>query len=447
MEARGPAASARSEGGGRGACRLGGAEGQGQLGQLGLKLLLALRQLRLARLLAAGAGGRDAVVRHAAVERDVAEEGPQLLRQRRRRRPPRLLVHAHVGDDEGAHGLDDGHGAGDHAGVVPALSLQHGIGPHEVRRRLRLSNGGGGLEGDAQHDGHAVADAALHAAAVVGGGEHAAVGLDAEHVVVGGAAHAGAGEARPDLEALGRRDRQHRVPQHRLELVEARLAEPDGHVAQHHAHHAPHRVLLLARLLDAVDHLVRRLEMRAAHHVGVHLLAGDGVHVGVLLRALDVPHGADPGDDFDAVLLLEPLLRDGARRHAPDGLARARAPTAARRPEAVLHLIGEVGVGGPRHLAHFAVVVRPHVFVSDKEADWRAKSDSLFGSGQDGDRIFLISPRADTSSTSLARTTSVQLNLDIRLGESHPGRHAINDAPNAWTVTFTKGGDTEIVSE
>ncbi len=31
--------------------------------------------------------------------------------------------------------------------------------------------------------------------------------------------------------------------------------------------------------------------------------------------------------------------------------------------------------------------------------------------GQDGDRIFLIPPRADTSSTSLARTTSVQLNL------------------------------------
>src|SRR3954447_12498942 len=71
---------------------------------------------------------------------------------------------------EGHHRLHDWHRARQDTGVVPAPRRQRGLVAVHVHRLLLAQDGGGGLEGRAQHDGLAVADAALDAARPVGAG-------------------------------------------------------------------------------------------------------------------------------------------------------------------------------------------------------------------------------------------------------------------------------------
>lgn len=57
------------------------------------------------------------------------------------------------------------------------------------------------------------------------------------------AGHLGAAEAGADLEALGRRDREHGVCELGLELVEDGLAEAGGNATDDTGHRAANRVL------------------------------------------------------------------------------------------------------------------------------------------------------------------------------------------------------------
>jgi len=110
---------------------------------------------------------------------------------------------------------------------VAALGLEHAGRAVVGGRGLRLADGGRRLEGDGEEDVGAVGDAALDAAGVVGGGGERggrAGGRGDERVVVRAACHAAPAEAAADLEAFRRWDRQHRVRQHRFQLVEAWLA-------------------------------------------------------------------------------------------------------------------------------------------------------------------------------------------------------------------------------
>ena len=104
------------------------------------------------------------------------------------------------------------------------------------------ADGGGGLEGDAQHDALAVADAALDAAGAVGGGARPAVRAPARRRRCARCRSARAGEAAADLEALRRGQREQALREVGLELVEHRLAEPGRHAARHALDHAAERV-------------------------------------------------------------------------------------------------------------------------------------------------------------------------------------------------------------
>ena len=59
------------------------------------------------------------------------------------------------------HRLHDGHGAGQHAGVVSSAGFEGGVLAVDVHRVLLHQDGGDGLEGDAEVDVLSVADAAL----------------------------------------------------------------------------------------------------------------------------------------------------------------------------------------------------------------------------------------------------------------------------------------------
>ena len=78
------------------------------------------------------------------------------------------------------------------------------------------------------------------------------------------------------------------------------------------------------------------------------------------------PRIVTPGED---------LARDGAGRDARRGLARRRAPAAAIVADAVLDVVGVVGVAGPVLVRDLGIVLRALVDVLDQERDRRAGGD------------------------------------------------------------------------
>lgn len=308
---------------------------------------------------------------------------------------PGVLGHDGISNGQGSHSLDDGDGAGHDAGVVAALGRERALAGGVVAGGgLVLGDGGGGLEGDAEEDGHAVGDAALDAAGVVGAGlelgardaELGGLGLadgrgHEEGVVVDGALHGGAAEAGADLEGLDGGDAEHGVAEGGLELVEAGLAEAGGGVADDAGDGAARRVVGVAQLGDEGLHLLRGVRVRAADgqelvDAGARERVGEGEGeegrvggegVGVALEEGDVTHRRHEGDDLDAVGLGQPLLRDGTGGHTSNSLA-GRAPATARRGlDAVLLEVGPVGVRGTRVEVRraAAVVAGPLVLVGD----------------------------------------------------------------------------------
>lgn len=133
---------------------------------------------------------------------------------------------------------------------------------------LGLADGGRRLEGDAEVDRGAVRDAALDTAGVVGAGREALSAVRRrggdEGVVVDGPGHFASAEAGADLEALCGWDAEHCVRELGFQLVEARLAEPDGHVADHAGYCPADAVVVVAVVLDRLGHARRRLFVRAA---------------------------------------------------------------------------------------------------------------------------------------------------------------------------------------
>src|SRR5690606_24969690 len=67
------------------------------------------------------------------------------------------------------------------------------------------------------------------------------------------------------------------------------------------------------------------------------------------------------------------LARDGAGGDAHGGLARRGAAAAAIVADAVLRLIGEIGVAGAVALADIGIILRARVDILDHQADRRAR--------------------------------------------------------------------------
>ena len=324
--------------------------------------------------------------------------------------PPHLsgaLGHGSIRNRQRSHGLDDGHRPGHDARIVSALggqdTLPGGVVPGGG---LVLGDGRGGFEGDAEEDGHAVGDAALDAAGVVGaclepGAREAELGRllggdglgHVEGVVVDGALHGGAREAGADLEALDGGDAHHGVAEEGLELVEAGLAEARGRVADDAGDGAAGGVVGIFQLLDALLHAGGGVRVRAAD--GEELVdagagevlgegeegrvGGQGVGVGAALEEGDVADRGHKGDNLDAVGLGEPLLSDGAGGHAGNGLAGGAPPAAGGGLDAVLFEVCPVGVGGARVEVDGlgAVVVRALILIRHGQEYGCAQSATL----------------------------------------------------------------------
>src|SRR5262245_3609928 len=137
---------------------------------------------------------------------------------------------------------------------------------------------------------------------------------------------------------------------------------------------------------------------------------------------------------------MQVLARDGAGRDAHHRLARRCAATAAVIAQTVFLLIRVIGVSGPKAITDLLVVVGALVGVLDDEADRRSGRAALENAGQDPHPVRLA-PLARITGRSGA--ASVDVALDIVLGELKIGRTTIDDAAERGPVALAEARDGE----
>src|SRR5690606_30920172 len=123
--------------------------------------------------------------------------------------------------------------------------------------------------------------------------------------------------------------------------------------------------------------------------------------------------------------LAQVLARDRARRDAHRRLARRRAAAAAVIADAVLLLVGVIGVARPELVLDGGVVAGALVGVLDHEADGRAGRLPFEHARENAHAVSFLAlggvPRAPG-------TPPVEVRLDVRFGQREPRRAAVDDA-------------------
>ena len=150
------------------------------------------------------------------------------------------------------------------------------------------------------------------------------------------------------------------------------------------------------------------------------------------------------------VHLGQDLARDGAGGDPHRGLARRRAPAAAIVAQAVLGLIGEVGVARAKLVLDVGIVLRALVGVLDQERNRRARRHLRAGlrmrhhAGQDLHRVRLLPLRGEAR---LAGPAAIEVALDVGLGQRDQRRAAIDHAADRNPVALAEGRDAEQMAE
>lgn len=353
-----------------------------------------------------------------------------------------------IGNDQRSHGLDNRHSSGHHIGVVSALGSQNTVLTGISGGRLLLGNGGRGLEGNVEVNVLSVGDSALDSAGKVGSGsEPARSHVLVEHVVVLGARHGGAGKARTKLETLGGGDGHHGMGQGGLELVETGLSEANGAVSNHAGDNTANRVVGVSVLLDNLDHLLTQSQIGTSHGAGgVDTFSGDALKgADPLLVGGGSVHGhianlRNKGDNLNVVDGSQVLVGDGAGSHSANGLSGRRSASARRSLDAVLLLVGVVGMGGSRVVVHLRVVMGSLVLVLNQHSDGSTQSLAVLGSALNSNSVSLVSRSGESR---LSGSSSGQLGLDIGLIEIHSGGDSIDNAADGLAVRLAVGGDLE----
>ena len=268
---------------------------------------------------------------------------------------------------------------------MAALNLQLG-GLHRthVHRLLGLVNAGGGLHRGAHHQRHAVGDAAVHAAVVVGGGYHPAV-LYGHRIVGHAAPQPGHAEARAELHALHGGNAEQQVGQLAFHAVEEGLARARRQAGDRRFQHAAHAVALTGGGPDGLLHLF-------AGGLAQHRQAGAGVQrsqlcvqllflqsKGLVLHARDARRvGGHP----DA-LCQQDALAQRTRRAQRRGNAAGKMPAA---PEvlkaAVFHMGGVVRMARAAQAQGLCVITRAGVGVFDHHGNGGAGGAAIVHAAQ-----------------------------------------------------------------
>ena len=200
------------------------------------------------------------------------------------------MLQVGIGKGEGGHGFDDGDGAGEDARVVAAVGREEGGVAVDIDRRLFAQEGGNGLEGHAEDDVIAVADAPLDPAAVVGGSGEARQ----EGIVLLRTAQGSTGKAEAVLKTFDGVDGEHGVGKGGVEFVEGGSAPACRATGDETFDDAAHGVAFALDLEDELRHAFGRRGVGTAHVVAVNLVEREVVVVFVEHNVAYLPR---PGGD------------------------------------------------------------------------------------------------------------------------------------------------------
>ena len=270
---------------------------------------------------------------------------------------------------------------------MPAFGLKHYVHPIKIDALLGHADGGHRLERHPEHNGLTVADAALDTAAEIGSRAQASV-FKQKGIVVLTAAHPGAGKTRADIKPLGGGQRKHGLGQSGLQFIKNRLAKAHRKIAADAGEDASGGILGRKNLTNQCLHALCRGSIGAADQLGIHIVSADVQDIN--LWRLNIADRAHPGDNLRAVGLAQPFFGNGPGRHPADGFPGAGPAAAAGRTDAVLALVGEIGMGGTGNPAHFAVITWPLILVVDQEHDRGSQGSAEFGARVNGHLIGLL---------------------------------------------------------
>ncbi len=319
-------------------------------------------------------------------------------------------------------------------GYIIALIVSAVLGRHD---------GGGGLEGHTGGDRHAIADATLDAAGAVAGGDQAPI-LPAEGIVVAGAGGLhGPSETGPDLAALAGRQAEKGPGQGGVELGEDRIAQARRQTVDDQFQPAAQTVSLLGSGQDGRLHGGGGLGVWTAGRMAVD---PGPIQVGRDGMGRDVMDPGDPGDDAQVrQALAQDLFGHRPGCHPADGLASRGPPATLPGPQAVLGIVGEVGVAGAVDVVPVLVATGTLVAIADHQGQGGAQGPAILAQArQDLDGVGLL---ARGGQGALARTAAVQLGLDGGAVQWQSGRTAVDDAAHGRAVALAEGGDGEQGSE
>ena len=308
------------------------------------------------------------------------------------------------------------------AGVMPAVDHKVCILPGgQADSPLGTGDGGRGLDGRPQDDGHPVGDAPQDAAGVVGLRHHPAV-LLRKGVVVLGAVGPGGSKAIPELHALHGGDAEERRRQPVLHPAEHRISQPGGHPRGRALDDAAHGVQVLPGLQDQRLHPLPGLVVQHREGLGGNgfkqLPRGTQGEGGIPLRA----HGPEVGPHVHAPAgqnLPGDAAGDAQGRRQPAGEV-AAAPHV--RLTAPLDEGGVVRVAGPGLVPEFRIIQGVLVAVFDDGAQRRAAGDAVLQAGEKHRNIGLLPGGGQAV---LAGPAPVQEAVQFLQVDSLPGGQAV----------------------
>src|SRR5208282_1818391 len=131
-------------------------------------------------------------------------------------------------------------------------------------------------------------------------------------------------------------------------------------------------------------------------------------------------------------------------------LARRGAAAAAIVADAVLCVIGVVGVAGTILVLDLPIVLRSLIDVVDEDPDRRSGrhlTARRFVDHHAGEDARLVRLAALGGEARAAGPAPVEIGLDVGRLQRNERRAAVDDTPYSWPVTFAEGGDAEKAPE
>ena len=225
-----------------------------------------------------------------------------------------------------------------------------------------------------------------------------------------------------------------------MQFAESGVAEADGATFDDAGDDAADGVAFAFDLRDELVHALSGVGVGATHIVGVD---GREVEFGVWPVERDVADRGSVGRDGDA-LSGESLFCDGAGYDACNCFASRRAAAAAVVAYAVLHRVGEVGMGRAEEVSDIVVVGRVLVGIFDDETDGLPGGATFENSGEKFDFIFFVASGNDSR---LSGATAIEFELDFIDVDRQVCGNAVDDATDGSSVGFAERGEREDDSE